>query len=181
VDLLGEQGGRVVVDAAATLLDDDLALGQHHGVADLQVLHAIGLELHDERQAVDGDGLVIGGVVLAGEGVVAAAILRHQPRELTGRHVRGAAEHEMLQEMRDARLAARSHSAPPPTLVPHHLSDGRGAVIGGNDDDLQPVLQGEALGARNAASRRPAPRCPASRLLRGGRRQRRGGEGKRGR
>ncbi len=142
-DRLVEQRRRAVVDAAAPFLDDDLALGQHHGIADHQILHAIGLELHDERQPIDCDGLMKGGVVLGGEGVVPAAILRDQTRELAGREVPGAAEHQMLEEMRDTRLAARLVGGA--DLVPHHLGDDGGAVIG-DDDDRKPVGEGEALG-----------------------------------
>jgi hypothetical protein len=44
--------------------------------------------------------------------------------------------------MGDARLAFRLIGGS--NLIPHHVSDDGRAVIG-NDDDLKPILQGEAL------------------------------------
>ena len=57
------------------------AFGQHNLpfglpviLADLEMGHAVGLHPHHEVQPVGGDALEIGGEIIAGEGIVAAAI-----------------------------------------------------------------------------------------------------------
>ena len=75
-----------------------------------------------------GDLLIEGGVVMGGEGVVLAAILGDGLGKGVARHLLGAAEHHVLEEMRQARDARRIvHRA---HLEPQHLGDDRGAVIG---------------------------------------------------
>ena len=54
-----------------------------------------------------GDGLVEDGVVGGGEGVLVAADLADLRRELAGGMGRGALEHQVLEEMGDARFAGR--------------------------------------------------------------------------
>ena len=74
------------------------------------------------------------------EGVVLAAIARDAARELIARTLLGAAEHHVLEEMREAREPGRIvHRA---DLEPQHLRDDRRAVIG-DDHDLHAVGQRE--------------------------------------
>ena len=49
------------------------------------------------------DALEVAGVVVAGEGVLLAADGRELLREAAGRILRGALEHQVFEEMRDAR------------------------------------------------------------------------------
>ena len=141
VELLAEPVGRVIVGALAPLFLDDLALGKHRLVAQLQIAHPVGLQLHHKVEPILGDSLVIGGEVLAGEGVVLAAMPPHDARELAGRDLGGPLEHQMLEKMRDARLALRLVGGP--DLVPDHLGDdGRPAV--GDHHHLHAIAKGVA-------------------------------------
>ena len=107
--------------------------------------------------------LVIGGVVVGGEGVLlrrrcAATDLREAP----GRILRRALEHQMFEEVREPRLARRLVGGA--DLVPDHVGDHRRAVVG-NDDQLQAVRQREVgdLGARRLGrKRRRREREPAT-------------------
>ena len=93
---------RIVVDAEALLLLDDLALGVDRRREELEVPHPLGLELQREADVRRRHGVVVGGQVLGGEGVDLAADLLEQPRVLLGRHVRRALEHHVLEHVRDA-------------------------------------------------------------------------------
>ncbi len=140
---LAELRGRIVVGPLPALLDDDLALRPDHGVGDLQIGHAVGLEPHRQRQVLERHRRVEGGVVLRGVGVLLAADPGDRGGVLARRHRLGAAEHQVLEEMRGARLADRIVGGA--DLVEHHLGDDRGAVVG-HQHDLQPVGQREGLG-----------------------------------
>ncbi len=119
---------RIVLDPHAQFFQHHVALGQHFRVGQLQVDHAVGLHLHHERQAVFRDHLEIGGEVVAGEGVVLPAVARHDARELAGLDFLRALEHQVFEEMRDAGLARRLVGRA--DLVPDHMGDDGGAVIG---------------------------------------------------
>ena len=93
------------------------------------------------------DALEIAGVVARGERVLLAADGGDHLRESPGRILRRALEHQMLEEMRDARLARRLVGGA--DLVPHHVGHDRRAVIG-DDDDFEPFVEREMR-------RRPAP------------------------
>ena len=84
---------------------------------------------------------MIGGVVLGGEGVVVAADRLDPRRELAFGMGLGALEHQVFEEVGDARLARRIVGGADP--VPHHVRHDRGAMVG-DDDDLEPVGEGEA-------------------------------------
>ena len=152
IELLVKQRRGAVVDAHAALFDDDLALGRDDRVVDDEIGHAVGFELHHQLEPVGGDVLEIGRVVMRGEGVLLAAILRDDAREIARRHRLGAAEHQMLEEMRGARFADDLVGGA--DLVPDHLRHDRRAMIG-DDDDLQPVRQREALRVEELGLRRP--------------------------
>ena len=66
----------------APLLQHHVALRRHHLVGQRQAGHAVGLELHQFGEVLLGDALEIGGVVVAGEGVLLAADLGDAPGEL---------------------------------------------------------------------------------------------------
>ena len=85
-----------------------------------------------------GDALEIGGVVVAGEGVLLAADLGHRFRELALADAFGALEHQMFEEMGDARLARGIVGGA--VAIPHHMGDDRGAVVG-NDDHRHAVVE----------------------------------------
>ena len=142
--LLGEQRLRVALDARAALLQHDVALRPDHRVGQDQVAHPVGLELHHGAQRARRDGLVIGGVVVRGEGVLAAADVGDSRVELAGLVVGRALEHQMFEEMRDAGLAGRLVGAA--DLVPDHVRDERRAMVG-NDDDFHAVVEQEVLDA----------------------------------
>ena len=140
VHLHAELGARIVADALVALLQDDLTLGQHHGVGEYQAGHAVGLERHHGLELRLRHALEIGGVVVGGEGVLLPAHARHHVRELAGRMLGGALEHQVLEEMREAGLAGRLVGGA--DLVPDHVGDHRRAVVG-NDHQLEAVGERE--------------------------------------
>ena len=73
VDLLAQPRARIVADALVLLFEDDVALGQHHLVGELQAGHAVGLEFHHGLELLARHALEKGGVVARGEGVFLAA------------------------------------------------------------------------------------------------------------
>ena len=144
---LGKLGTGLVVDPAAPLLQDHVALRQDDLVGQDQVGHAIRLVLHHEFEAVTGDGLEVAGEVVAGEGILAAAVAGDQVGELAGLGGLGALEQQVLEEMRQARLAPLLVSGPDP--VPDHVVHDRRAPVG-HHDHLKAVVEGEAFGFEDA-------------------------------
>jgi hypothetical protein len=101
-ELLREGTARVAFHHLPALLDHDFALRENVRLGRSEVDHAIGFHAHHQVEPVRRNALEVGGVVDRGEGVVAPAILRDDPAELTlGELVRGL-EHEVLEEMPDA-------------------------------------------------------------------------------
>ena len=84
------------------------------------------------------DALEIAGVVARGEGVFLAADGGDHLGEAAGRILRGALEHQMLEEMREAGLARRLVGGA--DLVPDHVGDDRRAAVG-NHHHFEPVLR----------------------------------------
>ena len=88
--------------------------------------------------AVAREPVLVHGDVVAGEGVVRAALRLHQPVEVARLPARGAVEHHVLEEMRepgDARrlvAAARTHP-----VVERHVRN----VVHRPDDDLHAVRE----------------------------------------
>ena len=157
---LRELGRRIGLDPHAALLEHHVALGRHHRVVEDEAGHAVGLELHHGLEMLAGHALEIGGVVVGGEGVLLAAEPRDGLRELAGRVLLGALEHQVLEEMGDAGLAERIVGRA--VAVPDHVGDDRRAVIG-NDDDVEAVVEREGadlgsarLGAPEGRGFRPA-------------------------
>ena len=140
VDLLVEHRLRIAVDARAALFQDHVALGLDDLVGEDEVAHAVGLEAHHLTERRRRHRLVEGGVVIGGEGVVGAADGRYGAVELARGVVGRGLEHQMFEEVRDAGFAWRLVGAA--DLVPHHMGDDRGAVIG-DDHHLHAVVEQE--------------------------------------
>jgi hypothetical protein len=138
----------------APLLHDHVALGRDHAVGERQAGHAVGLERHHLAEVLLGDALEEGGVVVAGEGVLLAADLGDAQRELALRVGLRALEHQMFEEMSDARLARRIVGRA--VAVPHHMGDD-GRPMVGDDDDGEAVGEpelGDARSGRDGRGRR---------------------------
>ncbi|MGY4299001.1 hypothetical protein ACVWXN_007096 [Bradyrhizobium sp. i1.4.4] len=131
-------------DAHVVFFQHDVTLGQHVLVLQDEADHAVGLELHHGAELLAGHALVVASVVDPGEGVLAAADPPHSLRELAGRVLGGALEHQMLEEMRESGFARRLVGGA--GLVPGHLRHDRRAVIG-DHHNLQAVVEREAGGA----------------------------------
>jgi hypothetical protein len=71
----------------------------------VEVLEAVGLDLQDRLEVLPGEGGVVVREVVAREGVLARARLRHDRLVRFGRVRLRAAEHHVLEEVREARLA----------------------------------------------------------------------------
>ena len=151
--LLAQQRLRIVFHPHAALFQHHVALGGDVVVGQIQIGHAIGLQIHRQFQPVRRDLLIEGGIVMGGEGVILAAILGDGLGIEIARHLLGAAEHHVFEEMGNARDARRIvHRA---HLEPQHLGDDRGAVIR-DHQHLHAVGQRElkGLGRRGLRRRR---------------------------
>ena len=144
---LGELGRRVGLDPHAALLQHHVALGRHDGVVEDEAAHAVGLERHHGAEVVAGDPLEIGGVVVAGEGVLLAAEPRDRLREGTDRVPLGPLEHQVLEEVGDARLAERIIGRA--VAIPDHVGDDGSPVIG-DHHHVEAVVEGEGRHLRSA-------------------------------
>ena len=98
---------RLGEDAAPELLLHHIALGGESGRVDDQAVHPLGLREEHPLQMVGGDHLVIIGVIVIGGGVVEAADILGQPVEALRRQVTRRLEHDVLEQMGEARAAAR--------------------------------------------------------------------------
>ena len=159
VDLLAELRARIVAHALVLLLEDDLKLGPHDLVGELQAGHAVGFERHHGLELFARHALVKGRVVVGGEGVFLTAAARDHVRELAGRMLGGALEHQMFEEMRQPRFARRLVGGA--DLVPDHVGNHRRAVIG-NDDQLEAVGQrevGDLAGGLVGGGKRRRRKC----------------------
>ena len=74
--LFVHQGLGLVVHPHAALFQHHIALRPDMGIGQIQIGQPVGLELHCKRQPVLGDLFVEGGVVVIGESIVLAAVLR---------------------------------------------------------------------------------------------------------
>lgn len=111
-DLLVQPRIRIVGDAHVVLFEHDVALGQHVLVLEDEARHAVGLELHHGRQLLFRHTLVVIGVVDRGRGVLVAADAKHGLGEFSGRMLRGALEHQVLEEVREPGFAGVSSAEP---------------------------------------------------------------------
>jgi hypothetical protein len=92
-------------DPLPVLLLHHRALGAEVGLVDAQVGEPLGLGPEQRLEMVRRHHRLVGGDVLAGEGVVLAADVLGEAVELLALHVLRALEHDVLEEMREARLA----------------------------------------------------------------------------
>jgi hypothetical protein len=127
---------RIVVGPQPPLLHHHLDLGVEFLGIELQIRHAVGFELHHLRQRGLRHDLEVGGVIAAGEGVVAAAGFRHALVEFARTQVLRGLEHQVFEGMGDAgRAVLFIHAA---GAVPDHMHGGRRAAVF-LDDDAQAI------------------------------------------
>ena len=141
-----QQRHRTVLDSRPLLFHHDVSFRQNLGVGEFQIDHAVCFHLHDERQTVLCNDLEIGGEVVVCESVVLAAIAGNDARKLPGRDLRRALEHQMFEEVGEARLSGRFVGSA--DAIPDHVGHDRRAMIG-DRQNLHAVGKTEALqGAR---------------------------------
>ncbi len=150
--LLGEMAVIVVVHAEPPFGRDDAALALDDFRIEREMGDAIGLELEDQLQRIARKPVLINGDVVAGEGVVRAALRFHEPVEVARLTARGAVEHHVLEEVREAgdarRLVAAARAHP---VVERDVGD----VAHRPDDDLHAVGEGGSCArTRDPAGRR---------------------------
>jgi hypothetical protein len=141
-ELLAELSCRVGIDAHAAFFQHDVALGPDDAFIEGQPGHPVGLVIHHRAQMLLRHTLEIGGVVEGGEGVLLAAEAGDDLGELARRPARGALEHQMLEEMRDAGLSRRIIGGA--VAIPDHVSDDRRAPVGHNHD-IHPIAEPEGF------------------------------------
>jgi hypothetical protein len=156
--------GGIGVGAHPPLFENDVTLRRNNVIGEDEAGHAIGLERHHRGEMLFGNALEIGGVVVSREGILLAAKFGDEVGE-TLRVRFGALEHQVFEEMRDARLARRIVGRA--VLVPDHVGDDRRAVVG-DHHDLHAVFKPGVRDCRSGAL--PAPgRCRwRQRMLRNG-------------
>ena len=140
--LLGEEAFVAVFGAQAPLGIDHAALALDDLRIERQVGEPIGFEVEHQVERGARNPVLVHGDVVAGERVVGAALRFHEPVELAGRALRGAVEHHVLEEMReagDARHFVAAADAHP--VVERDVGD----VAIGPDDDLHAVGQRRRL------------------------------------
>ena len=93
----------VVVDAQPALRRDDAALALDHLRREREIGNAIGFEIEDQLERVARKPVLVHRDVIAGERVVGTSLRLHQPVELARLPARGAVEHHVLEEVREAR------------------------------------------------------------------------------
>jgi hypothetical protein len=130
--------GGIGIGARAALFENDVALGQDDLVRQDKARHAVGLEFHDCLQRLFRHALVIGGVVVGGEGVLLAAEFGHRVRELARRMCLGSLEHQMFEEMRDAGFSALLVGRA--DAVPDHVGHDGSAPVR-HDNDIETVRE----------------------------------------
>ena len=94
-------------DALAVFFFHDVALGLEHVLIDDQRAQTRGLGEDQPLQVIGRNGLVIGGDVITGEGVVVAAHVLGQTVEGLVRKVLGRLEHQVFEQVSEARTALR--------------------------------------------------------------------------
>ncbi len=142
---LGELRGGVGLDPHAPLLQHHVPLGGDHGVVEDEAVHPVGLEAHHRAEMVPGHPLEIGGVVVAGEGVLLAAEAGDGLREGAHRVLLGALEHQVLEEVGDAGLAERIIGRT--VAVPDHVGRHRRPVVR-HHHHIEVVVEGEGRNLR---------------------------------
>ena len=101
-ELLDRLADRIVVDAQPLLFLDHAPFGVDRRWEQLQLAHALGLQLQREADVRGRHGVVVRGQVLGRERVDLAADLLEQAGVLLGRDVLRALEHHVLEHVGDA-------------------------------------------------------------------------------
>ncbi len=138
--LFPEQGLRRIFGALIAFLDDDFAFGQNVGFGQADVAHPVGLHRHHQAQTIGGNPLEISGVIMAGKGVVGAAVFRHGFGQFTAGQCVGGLEQQVFQKMGHTGCAGRFIRGPGP--IPDHVHHDGGAVVF-DHHDLHSVVQRE--------------------------------------
>ncbi len=140
--LEGLCSGLIVGTQAALFLDDLDFLAEFVGWQ-AQAGQAVGLQFQGYGQAVTRQHLVVGGVVVAGEGVFFRAEVTQDARGLARADLGAALEHHVLQGVRQAGLARGFVAGT--DLVPDLRDHHRGAVVFAHHD-LEAVVEDEFVG-----------------------------------
>src|SRR5678810_286585 len=96
---LDERALRIVFCAKPSLLLHHLSLHHEFTPVEQETLHTVSLKLQGQLDAVGCKVLEVGGVDLAGEGVVHPAVFPDQAGEGSFRVLCGALEHHMFKHM----------------------------------------------------------------------------------
>ena len=136
IHLLAEPRAGIIADPHVLLFQHDIELGPHHVVGEHQSGHSVGFEFHHALELVARYALEIAGIVGRRKRVLLSADGGNDLGEAAGRILLRALEHQMFEEMGEARLARRLIGGA--DLVPDHVGHDRRAMIG-NDHDLEPV------------------------------------------
>ncbi len=131
-------------------------LGLEVGFGVRQVLEHVGVDGEQFLEVVLRKGGVVGGHVVAGAGILARAGLDDRLLELRGRVDRRAPEHQVLEEVGEARAPRFDLVARPRLHRDLHRHDVREA--GGYDDHAQPVRQRRLRGLEGENVGRPGRR-----------------------
>ncbi|KAF0231635.1 MAG: hypothetical protein FD175_543 [Beijerinckiaceae bacterium] len=151
--------GGITVGAHLALLDHDIALGENLRAVEHEAGHPVGFQRHHRAEVLFGDTLVIGGVIVGGEGVLLPAKAGDNLGKLALGVLVRALEHQMFEKMRDAGLALRIIRRA--IAVIDHMRDDRRASIG-DHHDLKPIGEVEMINRRAVAHgailrKKPAP------------------------
>src|SRR5579883_3398316 len=127
----------VVLDTQPPFRGDHAALALDHLGGESKVRHPVRLQIEHELEGARRKPVLIHGDIVAGEGVVGAALRLHQPVELSGWMTTGAVEHHVLEEVGEPRGPRRFVAAAGPHPVVQgdvgdvaHLPDDHAKSIG---------------------------------------------------
>jgi hypothetical protein len=156
--LLIQPGAGIVGNPHIVFFEYDVAFRLHHVVGEHQSRHTVGLEFHQRLQLLARRALEVAGIVARRERVLLPADGSDDLREQPLRVLLGALEHQMFEEMGEARFAGRFVGGANP--VPDHVGDDGRAVVG-DDDDFEPVSEremGDVGPGRRRGRRQPCER-----------------------
>lgn len=138
----------VVVDPVAPLVGDDLLLARDLRLAQHEILHPLGLELERQLHAVGRQQLVVVGPVDPGRRVGLGPAFLELAVEHARPEVLGLPEHQVLEEVREPRLAGALVAGP--DLVPGVQGRDRRARVD-QHEHREPVAEAPAVNDLAAA------------------------------
>ncbi len=144
-------GVGLVVGAQAALLLDDFDLAAELLGRQAQAGHAVGLQLQGHRQAVASQNLVVGGVVITGEGVLLGAEIAQDARSLAGAELGAALEHHVLECVGQPGLARGLVAGT--DLIPDLRDHDRGAMVFAHHH-FQAIVETEFVGGLGIGGKR---------------------------